>query len=273
MPFLRRFFNFYLDASIHVALAVVALYFVTVEVLKVSTNWQLALFLFFGTIVCYNFIKFGVEAEKYLIVSNPYHKLIQGFSFISFAIAAYFFFQLDEDVWLAVLGLTTVSALYAVPLLPKLKNLRSLGGLKTFLVAFVWMGSTVLLPVIDNQIAIVWDTNILMAQRFLLVLILLLPFEIRDMKYDNPELKTLPQRIGVNNTKVLGYILIVFYFFSSFLKDEIGHRWIIECGIVSLVLILVLIKTKQNQSRYFSSFWVEAIPLGYVLILHLRNLF
>ncbi len=64
MSWLKQTFNFYLDASIHVALAVTSLYFVTLKIIESSTNWYLAGFLFLGTIVCYNFIKFGVEAEK-----------------------------------------------------------------------------------------------------------------------------------------------------------------------------------------------------------------
>lgn len=267
MHFLQRIFNFHLDASVHVALAVLALYFVSLEILAISTNWQLAFFLFFGTIVCYNFIKFGVEAEKYLIVSNPYHKVIQAFSFISFTIAAYFFFQLEENIWLAVLGLSIVSALYAIPLLPKLKNLRSLGGLKTFLVAFVWMGSTVLLPIIDNKIEVTWDIYILMVQRFILVLILLLPFEIRDMKYDSPELKTLPQRIGVKRTKSVGYVLVIAFAVLEFFKDETFNQIILMKLVLALVLLFALKKTNESQHTYFSSFWVESIPLFYLLLM------
>ena len=159
MRFLKSVFNFYIDASIHAALGGVSLYFLTLEILKLSTNWSLGLFLFFGTIVGYNFIKFGVEAKKYLIVSNPYHKWIQGFSFLSFLLAAYFFFQLEYYIWLDILVLAAVAALYAIPFLPKLKNLRSVGGLKTFLVAFVWVGCTVYLPLKDNSIALLVGTS------------------------------------------------------------------------------------------------------------------
>jgi multisubunit Na+/H+ antiporter MnhC subunit len=271
MQWFKQIFNFYLDASIHVALAVASLYFVSVEILKVSTNWSLAGFLFFGTIVCYNFIKFGVEAEKYLIVRNPYHKIIQGFSFLSFAFALYLFFRLELKIWIAILILMGIAVLYAIPLLPKAKNLRNFAGLKTFLVALVWTGCTISLPVIDNQLEITWDIKVIGFQRFLLVLILLLPFEIRDMKYDSPELKTMPQRIGVERTKVVGYVLTLLYFLSSFMKDELNITEILIKMSVTLLLIVVLKGTKENQKLYFSSFWVELIPilyLGAVLLLN-----
>ena len=267
MRWFERLFKFYLDASVHVAFAVCALYFVSIELLKVQTNWSLAGFLFFGTIVCYNFIKFGVEAEKYLIVEKPYHKLIQALSFISFGFAAFFFFKLPLNLWWVISGLMGVSVLYAIPLLPKAKNLRSFAGLKTFLVAFVWMGCTVLLVVVENNINFSWDIGVLMFQRFLLVLILLLPFEIRDMKFDKPELKTLPQRIGIAKTKIVGYLFVGFYIALEFLKDSTSSRTIAIELILSGLLWYVLYKTKENQKKYFYSFWVESIPFIYFLLL------
>lgn len=261
MSWIKQCFNFYLDASIHVAFAVTSLYFVTIKIIESSTNWYLAGFLFFGTIVCYNFIKFGVEAKKYLIVANPYHKIIQGFSFLAFICAAYFFLKLGLKTRLVILILMGVAVLYAIPLLPKAKNLRNFAGLKTFLVALVWTGCTVILPVIENQIALSWDIYILVTQRFLLVLILLLPFEIRDMKYDSPELKTIPQRIGVLKTKQLGYVLICLYFAFTLFKDDLSNAELISKLIISVLLAFLLGKTNKKQHSYFSSFVVESVPV------------
>ena len=273
MKLLKRFFEFYLDASIHAALGGVSLYFLTLEVLQLSTNWSLALFLFFGTIVGYNFIKFGVEAKKYVIVSNPYHKWIQGFSFVSFVIAVYFFFQLEQHLWPAIVILATLSTLYAIPFLPTLKNLRSVGGLKTFLVAFIWVGCTVYLPLKDNYLELGWVTLGLFTERFILVLILLLPFEIRDLKLDDPELKTIPQRLGVKKTKILGYVMVLCYFLLSFLNDGLSGRVLVSKLLISMILILILKKTKGNQSPYFSSFLVEALPVlfwGIVVVIKIK---
>jgi len=266
MKLLQRIFDFYLDASIHVAIAVVSLCEISSIVLKLSTNWVLLGFLFFSTIVCYNFIKYGVEAKKYLIVSNPYHKAIQIFSFLSFLAASYFFYYLNINVWITILVLGFLAALYAVPLLPNAKNLRSLGGMKIFLVALVWTGCTVLLPIIDYRLLISWDIVLQMAQRFLLVLILLLPFEIRDLAYDAPELKTIPQRIGVLRTKVLGYSLLLLNFSLEFFKDELQLQDVILTVVISALLIAVLYHTKRKQKLYFSSFYVESIPIWYLLL-------
>ena len=44
-------------------------------------------------------------------------------------------------------------------------------------------------------------------QRFLFVFVLMLPFEIRDMKYDSLKLSTIPQQIGIIKTKAIGLLL------------------------------------------------------------------
>jgi len=266
MKLLKQLFDFYLDASIHVALAVVSLYLISLKILEVSTNQILVGFLFFSTIVCYNFIKYGVEAKKYLIVSNPYHRLIQVLSFLSFLLALYFFLKLDSTIWIATLVLVILSGLYAIPLLPQTKNLRNLGGLKIYLVALVWMGCTVVLTVVDTKLKFTFDVFILMLQRILLVLVLLIPFEIRDLLYDEVNLRTLPQRIGVPNTKIAGCFLVIFYLSLLLFKKEWKIVEVISKLLFGAILLATIKLTKEKQPKYFASFWVEALPMLYLAI-------
>ncbi|RIV71985.1 hypothetical protein [Flagellimonas aequoris] len=266
MRTLKSIFDFYLDASIHVALAVIAMAGVTFHLFGTFSDIDLLGFIFFSVIVCYNFIKYGVEAYKYLIVSNAYHKSIQIFSFLSFGFALYFFFQLDVEIWWGTIALGLLSALYAVPLLPRAKNLRNLAGLKIYIVAFVWAGFTVLFPVLDAQMPLDWDFWINFSQRFLLVLILILPFEIRDLQWDDKSLRTLPQVLGVRNTKKVGIAMTVIFFLLTFLKDSIHPMEIGMRLVLAIVLVLVLMSDKRMRSPYFVSFWVEAIPIFWFLL-------
>ncbi len=266
MRTLKAIFNFYLDASIHVAVAVIAMAGVTFHLLGSSSDINLLGFIFFSVIVCYNFIKYGVEAYKYLIVSNAYHKIIQIFSFIAFAFAIYFLIQLDEEIWVATIILGVLSALYAVPLLPRAKNLRNLAGLKIYIVAFVWAGFSVLLPVLDANMSLHWDFSVTFIQRMLLVLVLILPFEIRDVQWDHKSLRTLPQVLGIKNTKRLGIGITLMFFLLTFLKDEIHQLEIVLRLVLSAALVLVLCSGKRLHSRYFVMFWVEAIPIFWFLL-------
>jgi len=261
MRTLKAIFDFYLDASIHVAIAVISMAGVTFHLLGSSSDINLMGFIFFSVIVCYNFIKYGVEAYKYLIVSNAYHKVIQMFSFVCFVFAIYFLLQLNRDIWIATAILGVLSALYALPLLPSAKNLRNLAGLKIYIVAFVWAGFSVLLPVLDAKMTLDWDFAVTFIQRMLLVLVLILPFEIRDLQWDDKSLRTLPQVLGIKNTTRLGIGLVLIFFLMTFLKDEIHQNEIVLRLILSAALILVLVSKKRMQSKYFVMFWVEAIPI------------
>lgn len=261
MRTLKAIFDFYLDASIHVAIAVISMAGVTFHLLGSSSDINLMGFIFFSVIVCYNFIKYGVEAYKYLIVSNAYHKVIQMFSFVCFVFAIYFLLQLNRDIWIATAILGVLSALYAVPLLPSANNLRNLAGLKIYIVAFVWAGFSVLLPVLDAGIELHWDFAVTFIQRMLLVLVLILPFEIRDLQWDDKSLRTLPQVLGIKNTTRLGIGLTLIFFLMTFLKDSIHQNEIILRLILSVALIFVLASKRRMQSKYFVMFWVEAIPI------------
>lgn len=261
MHIVTRFFQFYIDASVHVAFAVVALYLITIKDLNSFANWYLVGFLFSATIVCYNFIKYGVEAGKYLIVSKPAHKSIQIFSFIASLFSVFFFFVISPILWCYVIVFTLISALYAIPFLPHSKNLRSLGGLKIFLVAFIWMGFSFILPVIENGTPTASATFLMGLKRFLLVLILILPFEIRDLKYDDEKLRTVPQRLGIAQTKRVGYHLILVYYLLGLLVKPIALRDVIFSSIVCLVLVFAIYNTTENRSDYYTSFWVESIPM------------
>tara|TARA_R110000796_G_scaffold21541_6_gene63332 strand:+ start:13032 stop:13862 length:831 start_codon:yes stop_codon:yes gene_type:complete len=261
MNWRRYLFHFYLDASIHVALSVFALIEITCIFFGLSRDNHISYLVFFGTIACYNFVKYGVEAKKYFLVSNTYHKNIQVVSFIAGGFALYHSFFMSYEAWIGLAVLSVLTSLYAVPLLPNAKNLRSFGGLKIFIVAMVWAGTTVVLPVVAADRVLDWDVSIELVQRFLMVLILMLPFEIRDLDYDDPELRTLPQRFGYLKTKIFGASGAVVFFFLTFMKDYLTNFEVFGKGLAFLGLAVLMLVTRRNQSQFFSSFWVEAIPI------------
>lgn len=258
---LRRLFDFYLDASIHTAVSVFALIEITGIFFGINRDHHFAYLVFFGTIVCYNFVKYGVEAKKYILVANTYHRYIQVISFVAGACALYHLFYISAITWMGITVLLVLTGLYAVPLLPHAKNLRSLGGLKIFIVALVWAGTTVVLPVVSSYKFLTLDVWIEAVQRFILVLLLMLPFEIRDLAYDDPELRTLPQRYGIINMKIMGGLGTLFFFFLTYLKSQVSYLDLISKGVMFLVMGLVIYNTQKKQPKYFSSFWVEAIPV------------
>jgi hypothetical protein len=145
-------------------------------------------------------------------------------------------------------------------------NLRRISGFKVYVISFVWACVTVVLPIIDSGYNIDWDVVLTVIQIFIYVLVVMLPFEIRDMSYDNLRLSTIPQQIGVKKTKMIGVLLLIPFFFLEYFKDEISPTSIIALLIVMALTIIAIVLAKTKQSDYFSSFWVEGIPIVWLLV-------
>ena len=121
--------------------------------------------------------------------------------------------RITQIVAVVFFGLTF---LYTVPFFPNKENVRNWSGVKIYIVAFCWAGITILLPLINAETPISADVFLKFGQRFLLVIILILVFEIIDLKKDDPSLMTVPQKIGVEKTKILGLLLLIPFYFWNF---------------------------------------------------------
>src|SRR5690606_23338932 len=147
-----------------------------------------------------------------------------------------------------ILGL--LSALYAVPFLPKAKNLRSLAGLKIYIVAMVWAGFTVLFPAMDAHRPLDWDFWILFLQRFVLVVVLIIPFEVRALRWDDKGLRTLPTVLRLSRARRWSIGLCLLFFRLSFPKGDIAPDEIVLRFHLCVVLVLVLMKNVKYGEKY-----------------------
>ena len=273
MKLLQDVFKFYLQSSMHVGLAVLSLLWVTSYFLNNIPGKGLSIFIFCSTIATYNFIKYGVEAHKYLIVSNRYHRSIQFFSLVNLVLAVLFAGQLNRPGFVLLFFVALLIGVYSIPIYPRLKNLRNYGIPKVLLVALVWTLITSLLPMVHFGVDLSWDRYVDLIQRFLLILVLMVPFEIRDLEVDLPELRTIPQRIGETATKGLGLILTLVYFILPFLKNEVHPLEFIGQGVLVVLLVLALVMTRRRQSGYFAAFWVEGLPVVWLCAIYLMDYF
>lgn len=264
MKYLKNAFELYINSSIHVALAVVSFTLVTYFELDIDLDINLILFIFFATITGYNFVKYAGIAKLYHLSLAKNLRLIQIFSFFAFIALVYFAFQLKVDVLIAggILGILTV--FYAIPIFGAGDNLRSLPGLKIFIIAVVWAGSTVILPLVDAGRFLGIDLVVDFIQRLLLVVVLTLPFEIRDLNFDNERLETIPQRLGVRMTKVFGLILLFLIFASELVQSNFNSIEFLVYMIILLITGILLWKARTDQVKYYASFWVEALPILYL---------
>jgi hypothetical protein len=267
MKIFKKALNFYIQSSIHVALSVYALVRMTEHMFQIPVNQAVAYFAFFGTIVGYNFVKYdNLVRTKKLQMRNSLKAIIL-FSLLSFFAVGYFFFQLERITQIVSVAFLVLTLLYTLPFFPNRRNARNWAGVKIYIVALCWVGVTLVLPILNAEIAINSDFYLKCIQRFILIFTLILIFEIIDLANDDPHLQTVPQQIGVKRTKILGLLLLIPFCFLEFLKINFDQKQLIVNLILVCIIALFLLFANEKRSKYYTSFWVESIPIVWWLLL------
>ena len=240
----RKIVNFYIQSSIHVGFAVFCLVQLSVQ------QWSSYSFLvLFGTIVGYNFLKYS---EWFL--STPFFRIqyigILGVTLFSALGFLWFFLQQDIAVQFYMLFAFGLVVLYPF--------IRKIGWLKPFYVSFVVSYITLFIPLKSDV-----DVIGLFVQRFLLLSIVMIPFEILDSSKDAVAMKTLPHCFGIARTKQIGYVLVgLFLTISIFLLNDIYFF-----AFASLSSLIAIYFSTEKRSWYYTSFWVESLPIFWFLVL------
>lgn len=137
------------------------------------------------------------------------------------------------EVLLAFAPIAALTIFYSVPVAGSKKHLfrlREIPYLKIFLIAAVWSTSTILLPIFQShEISINTNVLLLLLERFLFIMAITIPFDIRDQEADQLEgLKTLPMLLGEKRSLLLSYLLLLTFFLISFFHyRSINQGWMI----------------------------------------------
>lgn len=268
MQILKRLFDFYIHSNIHVAIGAFCFVKITLLSFGVDEN-ETALFVLFSTILSYNFIRFMDSINRNSDFGNWLNKSKKQLlliSILSGILCLYFFVSFKIDAIIVLSPFVLLTLFYGMKLPRKAISLRYIPGLKIFVIAFCFAGITVLFPLVQNGIDITFNIWVFLLQRLLFVILITLPFDIRDVDSDTKILKTIPQLFGVRAAKLVGIILAVFIFLIEFIYHfENGKSSIIVLSI-SLLAVLFLLLSSKKQSKYYSSFWVEALPIFWYVI-------
>ncbi len=258
---LNSLLDLYLKSSIHVALAVVAFTGVTILSFNIEGNTDLLLFIFFGTITGYNFIKYSAIAKLRHRSLTKNLRVIQLFSLLCFIGLFYFAVLQPVSVLLASAVFGLLMVFYALPVFSNNKNLRSISGMKIFIIALVWAGVTVVLPVLVSEGVYLFPFVIEIVQRCVFVMALTLPFDIRDLRVDQEYLGTVPQLYGKEKARSIGTVLLSTVLLLEVLKPVVEITEIVSLLIIVVITYFLIRKSITQQSKYFASFWVEGIPI------------
>ena len=265
MKTLKYFFSFYINSSIHVALAVTALSVITALYFELPLDKPILYYIFFGAVTGYNFVKYAGIAKLHHRSLAKSLKIIQIFSFLCFCAFVYFALRIELETLLfsGIFGLLTL--LYALPVFSGSRNLRTVRGMKVHIISLVWAGVSVLCPIVEADFPADTDVLLEFTQRYLLVLMLLLPFEIRDLEHDRSQLGTIPHRIGVRKTRTLGILLLVLFVGVEIIQEISTTASLVAALTTSVLSGFLILRSKENQSKFFASFWVEGVPMVWLI--------
>ena len=271
MQLVQRVFDFYIFSNIHVALATFCLAKITLLTFAHQEN-EVPFFIFFATLIAYNFIRLYRKNRIKSWFSNwldANKNMVILITVLSFALMTVVAFKLSIRALISLIPFGLFTLFYVIPLKGITKtntSLRMVSGVKIFLIAFCWAGITVLFPLINYDVIFSMDVWVVFLQRFLFVLVITIPFDIRDLGHDEDTLKTIPQVFGLQNAKRLGLLLLMLFLGLTFLRSSITHNQIRIELIIAVISLLFLIKSKATQSKYYSAFFVESIPIIWFLL-------
>jgi 4-hydroxybenzoate polyprenyltransferase len=123
----------------------------------------------------------------------------------------------------------------------------------------------VILPVLNHQIEFDRVAWLIWLQMALWTFSTMIPFEIRDISNDSESMKTIPQVFGVRGAKMIGSMMLFgVVILSIFLSLQ--YHDIIPTLIACTLALICLWKSNVHQSTYYASFWVEALPMVWLLM-------
>tara|TARA_B110000444_G_C18696118_1_gene526659 strand:- start:68 stop:880 length:813 start_codon:yes stop_codon:yes gene_type:complete len=254
-----KLFNFYIKSSIHVALSVVSLAFISVKLSQNDILISMLIFIFCSALFAYNFIKFFSIIWEIKKHNFPY--LIFCLSLICLIVSIHFFFYLTlSSKIIAVIGGILV-VLYTLPLNNEMSNLRNVKGWKVYLVTLNWILLTIVIPFASTLIFEIKLFVQLLLIQSIYIFVAILPFDIHDLNYDSRNLNTLPQQLGVSRVKVLGYVLLIINCIITILCFGFLSPMTLSASLSFIFLAFLLKRSYPTKSKYLSTFWVEAIPI------------
>ena len=273
MDLIKRFFDFYVNSYIHVSIAAFCLTKITLLEFGITENTS-PLFVLFATFISYNFIRYFDISKDYISFTSfvkIYKIELLLLNLVSFIFLIIFTLKLKTVAIFLLIPFALATFFYVVPFTPKNKNLRDISRLKLFLIAISWGGITVLFPIINNDYLLTKDVWFVFFQRFIFLFSITIPFDIRDLKHDTPEIKTLPQTIGIKKSKLLGSVLLLIFFLSDFIRFSIFENSVTITSLLTILSFVLLNIANENRSKYYTSFWIEAAPIfWYFLIILIK---
>lgn len=148
-----------------------------------------------------------------------------------------------------LLGFSSIiAAIYVVPLFGK--PLRDWPYFKSIWIGLVWTAIVVVFPRINEGL---YDQNTLWIALsfFFYFFACSIPADVRDLKYDSPEMHTLPQVFGIRAAKIIAiFAILMFYSGMLIFGNSLISTWILACNVFLYVMLLLAIYASRKEQFY-----------------------
>ena len=168
---------------------------------------------------------------------------------ISLFLSVYYAVSLSFSTFYFLIPASIISLSYPIKIIPFAGQkicLRELPRAKIFLIALVWSIVSVVLVTNENKSFYSLDTLLLFVSRFSFVLAITIPFDIRDLKYYDLCLRTIPQILGEQKAKMIAlYCLALFELISifHFFVGDFSWQLLLALMLTSMLSGILIIKS------------------------------
>lgn len=246
--------------------------------IAVNAQWY-SLFLLAITAAAYNYMRLSHKPQPVAFTLTGYKKWVERnaawvafFSAFFVALSFYFIYKI-WSLTLLIYLLPPALISFVYPLNTKWFSLnrlplRQIPGIKLFLISFSWAYMVILLPAllfaeVDNQVLFNFTFTLL------LVAALTIPFDVRDLRLDDPAMRTLPAQLGrTRSLAVSRFILGICQILS--ILGLLFFEWGLAKSLALLLALefaqLLVRKMPREGDEFYTGFWIEGIPiLGFIL--------
>ena len=234
-----------------------------VSLFDIANYLEYGLFGFFSTFCVYNaqrLFKASLETKTpWLKWVSKHKKLILNLSIVSGLLSVYYFIQLLNNINLTIVILVVVALCIAFFYVVRLgrKNIREIPHLKIHSIAFTWTAIIVAFPIVNENMLNSEIILFFIPAHYLYFIAVAIPFDIRDLKYDLPTQRTIPQVMGIKKAKVLAIaLLIITVLLISFFSNYYLLKPLFLLAVI--IQMFLIISTKTTQKDFYCTILIDS---------------
>ena len=250
-------------SNIFIALAAFFHTLTTYLLFEKKPEVDVLIFAFSATLFLYNFIRITklktIPAEDHsdhLLWLGKNLKPVTILSIIAFLVTLFLFFFLSKWQMMIVLITGFIGLNYNFSFGKKQLSIRKIPFAKSFIISAVWTCITLIVPLCGHTF---YFEGKLFLLCLLFVYVLMIPFDIRDLKYDDSSMKTLPQLFGITGAVVTGIILLLTCSCLAF--DIFDKKTAILLSISYCITALVLLVSIKKRNEIFYPLVVDGMMI------------